>query len=153
MKLNSVVRMAMVGLSPLVLGGCGGGSDDVTGPGTSTRYPAVSGNWRGEWPAGARRPSTVTLRLTQNGSEIRGTLTVGQDVNEISGSVTEFGVVEFSGRDTDRTNGCASFYTDPRLTLAEQNTELTGNVRRSSNSDCGGRFHNEPGEMELNKVL
>ena len=77
----------------------------------------------------------------------------GQDVNEISGSVTEFGVVEFSGRDTDRSNGCASFYTDPRLTLAEQNTELTGNVRRSSNSDCVGRFHNEPGEMELNKVL
>jgi hypothetical protein len=153
MKLHTVVSVAMAGLSPLVLGACGGGADDVTGVTTSTRYPSVAGNWRGEWPAGARRPSAVTLKLTQNGNQLRGELTVGRDVNEITGTVTEFGELEFQGRDTDRGNGCAFYYTDPPLALTERNSELTGIVRRSSNSDCGNRYLNEAGDMELDKVL
>ena len=153
MKLHTVVSIAMAGLSPFVLGACGGGSDGGTGVTTSTRYPDVAGNWRGEWPAEARRPSAVTLRLTQNGNQLQGTLTVGNTVNEITGTVSEFGALEFQGRDTDRGNGCASFYTDPPLALGERNSELSGIVRRSSSADCGGRSHNEPGEMELDKVV
>jgi len=151
MKLHRVMAVVMMSVSPFVLGACGGGSESVTAPGPS--YPGVGGSWRGEWSSSASRPSTVTLSLSQSGSQIWGTLTVGKTVNEITGTIDEFGLLEFGGRDTNQQNGCAAFYTNPQLALAEQGSELTGPVGRAS-SDCsgGGRVLRSGGEMELDRV-
>lgn len=150
-----VALLAAAVVTPLVLGACGGGeSSGVTGPTSGPRYPVVEGNWRGEWSAGSSRPATVTLRLTQSGSQVRGTLTVGRDENEVSGTISEFGVLEFNGRDTDESNGCSAYYTDrPHLALGQQNTELSGPVRRASSDCVSGRIRNQGGVMELDKVL
>jgi hypothetical protein len=155
MNRNTVTVWAAAVASCLVLGACGGGeSSGVTGATSGPRYPAVEGNWRGEWAAGSSRPATVTLRLTQSGSQVRGTLTVGRDENEITGTIDEFGVLEFTGRDTDQSNGCSAYYSDrPHLELAEQNTELSGPVRRALSNCVSNRVLNQGGVMELDKVL
>ena len=47
---NRVSVLATVVVTSLVLGACGGGeSSGVTGATSGPRYPAVEGNWRGEW--------------------------------------------------------------------------------------------------------
>ncbi len=153
MKLHGAMAVAVVGLAPLVLGACGGGSEGVTGSSPGPRYPSVGGSWRGEWASAASRPS-VTLSLTQSANEIRGTLTVGRDENEITGTIDEFGVLEFSGRDTDEANGCTAYYSDrPHLALSEQNSELGGPVRRLSSDCVSGRVLNQGGVMQLHKIL
>jgi hypothetical protein len=69
------------------------------------------------------------LNLTQNQNRVAGTLTVGNEVNEVSGTIDEFGVLEFDGRDTDESNGCTAYYSDrPHLALSDQNSVLEGPV-------------------------
>jgi hypothetical protein len=153
MKQSSVTVLAAAVVTSFLLGACGGGeSSGVTGA-SGPRYPAVNGNWRGEWSTGSGR-STVTLRLTQSGSRVQGTLTVGRDENQVSGTISEFGVLEFSGRDTNQSNGCDAYYTArPHLALSEQNTELSGPVRHTSSDCVSSRVLNQGGVMELDKVL
>ncbi len=155
MSPKRATRLMAAVVVPLLLGACGGGeSSGVTGATPGSRYPSVGGNWRGEWSSGSGRPVAVTLRLTQSGSQVRGTLTAGGDENDVTGTVTEFGVLEFSGRDTDEANGCSAYYTDrPHLALSEQNTALSGPVRRALSDCVSGRLLNEGGVMELDKVL
>jgi hypothetical protein len=151
-KWHRVTALAVASLSPFLLGACGGGSEGVTG--SSPRFPSVSGNWRGEWSAGASRPAAATLSLTQSGDRVQGTLTVGRDVNEITGTISEFGVLEFTGRDTNEANGCDAYYSDrPHLSLSDQSSELGGPVRRVSWDCVSGRRSNEGGVIELERVL
>lgn len=152
MKLHKVMAIAVVSLSAFALGACGGGSEGVTGP-TSSRYPSVGGNWRGEWSSSSS-VAPVTLSLSQNEGQVRGTLTVGSLESEITGTISEFGVLEFAGRSTDTGRGCIAYYSNrPHLALSERNSEMGGPVEQAS-SVCGGsRVLRRGGVMELDKVL
>jgi hypothetical protein len=155
MKLQRTTAVALAGLVPLLLGACGGGSDDVTGASAGPRYPAVGGHWEGtvtllgvEFPA--------RLELTQSQDRVQGTLTVeGYGKNEIAGTVSEFGVLEFEG---EPPSGCTTYSTvPPHLGLEESNTALEGPVRRLSPSlggSCDGfdPLIAEDGELEMRKA-
>ncbi len=153
-KLHKVMAVAVVSLSPFVLGACGGGSEGVTGASSGPRYPSVSGNWRGDWSASSS-VVPVTLKLSQNGGEVRGTLTVGRLASEITGTISEFGVLEFAGRSTDTGRGCVAYYSNrPHLALSEGNSEMGGPVEQAS-APCSDatRVLRRGGVMELDKVL
>jgi len=154
MKLHRVMAVALVGLSPFLLGACGGGSEGVTQASPGPRFPGVGGNWRGTWTVSGSELQ-ATLAVTQTGDQLRGTLTVGMEENEITGVVNQSGVVEFEGTETEAGGGCIVYYTRrPHMALSEQGSELGGPLSRLF-FDCDNRDSGfiTGGVLELDKIL
>jgi hypothetical protein len=149
----------IVAAMPLV-GACDGGGSmagpsPLPTPEPGPRYPNVGGNWRGTF-VGSSGSSQATLSLRQSGASVSGVLTVGRDENEVAGEVSEFGILEFEGRDM-RSGHCVRYYTTgDHLGLSEQNSRLSGPVRRLSpnlGSCSSGLYLNQGGTLRLDKVL
>jgi hypothetical protein len=143
---------AVVGLTALLLGACGGDSDDVTG--SSPTSPSVSGQWEGSWhrpelPAVTRHE--VLLSLRQSGSQVSGTLKLGRFyVNDITGTIDGSGVLRFTGRDTDGINGCVTYFSEsPHLVLEGHGAGLEGPVVSQA---CASGSVAYPGVMSLSRV-
>ena len=155
MKRYSTNAMVLAGTLALSLAACGGGdSDDVAGPSSAPRFPSVNGTWNGQW-SGAGIAFPATLELRQSHGQIQGTLTIGRHVNEIAGTVSEFGVVRFQGQ---QPGGCLNYSTEaPHLGLEESNTTLDGPVVRSEpnlGGPCGsGPLFLTQGQIDLRKAL
>jgi len=155
MKLTRMLAVTLACATPLLMTACGGGdSNGVTGASPSPQYPSVGGRWEGTVTVfGVEYPAVLELEQTQQ--QVRGMLTVeGYGENEISGTISEFGVLAFEG---EPPSGCISYSTiPPHLGLEERNTILEGPVRRLSPS-LGGPCGSEPliaaeGEMEVRKT-
>lgn len=154
MRSMRMLGVALACTAPLLLVACGGGdSNGVTDPNPAPRYPAVGGRWEGQWTAyGIDTPAT--LELDQSQDRVQGTLTVGTHVNQIAGTVSEFGVLQFQGQPP---SGCISYSTaSPHLGLEERNTAMEGPLQRSSpnlGGPCGsGPLLQEDGALGLAKV-
>jgi hypothetical protein len=154
MKLHRLMAVALAGLSPLLLGACGGDSEGVTQASSGPRVPSVGGNWRGDW-TGSGTQLVATLAMTQTGDQVRGTLTVGTQENEIAGTVDAGGVLRFEGTDTDPTDRCVQFVTTrPHMALAEEGSELGGPLSWLG-FDCDDRTptFSVSGILELDRIL
>lgn len=155
MNLHKMMAVTLACSAPLLLAACGGGdSGGVTGASSAPQYPLVNGSWRGNWE-GSGFQTAASLALSQNRNQVQGTLTVGRVTNEVSGTVSEFGVLTFQGQSPG--NGCITYWTEsPHLVLEERNTTLDGPVVRSEpnlGGPCGsGLSLLTEGRMELRKV-
>jgi hypothetical protein len=154
MKLHEMVALTLACAAPLLLAACGGGdSESVTGAGST--YPSVSGTWEGRWTqVGGGPGADVTLELGQSRDQVQGRLTVGRVVNEVTGTVSELGVLHFRGQEAD---GCITYSTEsPHLVLRGGNATLDGPVVRSEpnlGGPCTVAIHLlTEGRMELRKV-
>jgi hypothetical protein len=151
----AVIVAAMPLVSACGQGGSMVGPSPVPTPDPGPRYPNVAGNWRGTF-SGSSASIQATLSLRQSGGSVSGVLTVGRDENEIAGEISEFGVLEFEGRDM-RSGSCISYYTTgDHLGLSNQNSRLSGPVRRlvpNLGSCSSGLFLNQGGSLRLDKVV
>lgn len=122
----------------LVLAGCG--SDSPSAP--TPTYPNVAGTWTGDYQltacndAGARSfcdgyppvgsIGPITLALTQNSGQLSGTLTLGQFVVPVSGTVTTSGRIALGGKSQTLSANVQGVSFSVQLTVSNWDTQAAG---------------------------
>jgi hypothetical protein len=155
MKQTRTLAVTLACAVPLLLAACGGGdSNGVTGASSAPQFPSVGGRWEGTLTILGVRFAAI-LDLSQSQQHVEGTLRVkGYGTNDVTGTISEFGVLEFEG---EPPSGCISYSTiPPHLGLEERNTMLEGPLQRVSPSlggPCDGfePLITENGELELRR--
>lgn len=130
----------------LAIGLVGCGEESSTAP-EGPAVPSVAGVWTGEF-----RDSGARMELTQSGSNVSGTVTVGRRAYPSTGTVDAAGTFEWSSelREAD-----CSRLGSPGLQLANEASTLAGTmVRTSTVAPCdSGRRLVERGSVQMTKAF
>lgn len=139
----AVRRVTKALTTVMVLTAATGCSDSSTGP----TGPSVRGNWSGDFRGG-----TIRLTLSQNGSNVSGTLEAGPLSYAVTGEIDEGGSFTWS-TEVNQTN-CTSYSSVRGMLLAEEASQLEGIMVRASRAlPCGSgtRTFVEQGSATLRK--
>jgi hypothetical protein len=134
---------ALTLLALLLVSGLIACDDSNTGP----EGPSVAGIWNGEF-----RGASAQMNLTQAGSDVSGTLTVGPREYPLIGTVDATGTFEWS---TDLREADCSRLASSDMQLQNEASSLAGRMVRSSESPpCdGGRTLVQSASVELTKAF
>jgi hypothetical protein len=129
-----MIRVLMCAALTVSLTACK--DDDGTGPDNDS--PNLAGTWTGAWVTGTNT-ATVQMQLTQSGTTVSGTMTVGRETVTISGTINDVGELRFETTVVSVPQ-CSRYSTlaNNDVQLLQGGGHLEGPVIRRSCNDANG---------------
>jgi hypothetical protein len=150
MRFRSLFPLALT--AAVALSACS--TTEIAGPTGNQQgpnVPNVSGNWRGTFAN-----ATVLMSWQQAGADVAGTVQIGHDMYLVTGTIDEFGTLQFSGA-IDEPNPCSSIATainDVAVTggATEMDGVLQQRTAANMGTGCGSRVFVQQGTLEADRV-